>query len=102
MGHFGYSMSSTDHELVVSAPGEGNDEWGKGRIYIYNNDGYRIINNMEPKLYFMGLDFVLTKDRQVWTLLVDIFQKQIVVHSYDLLCDNPEPQVQLTVGYDIN
>jgi hypothetical protein len=70
MGHFGHRICrSTDH-IVVSAPGEGDDYWGRGRVYVYDKDGFLKRTLTSTDHQFVGLD-VQCEGEMIRALAID-------------------------------
>jgi len=51
MGSFGYSMAQNDRYTFIAAPGEGDNEWGQGRVHVFDHLGTHITTLSFPTEY---------------------------------------------------
>jgi hypothetical protein len=71
MGHYGHRVRLSPPNVVVSAPGEGDLSWGRGRVYVYNISGEldRILESSDHM--FVGLDVKIVDNTTIRALGMD-------------------------------
>lgn len=75
MGHFGHRMIRWGSRMVISAPGEGDQKWGEGRIYIYpleESKDHELVEVLhQPEACFLGLDLAVDGEDTLYLLGLD-------------------------------